>query len=616
MGIIRRKLFERTKRLLGRATSLAPEHYQYASLSPGGYIRTLVLLPGSGQETLRCSLQTSLISDTRFEAISYVWGSDIKDHAIVCQGQTLAITSNLWTVLQNVRSDVPRVLWADSICINQEDLEEKSHQVRMMGQIYRSANRVLIFIGSDDFGHGANVSSLLDDMSAMIRPIIEQPDVAPHSFPWPDDNAPILKDTRWESLGSLFEQSWFTRGWVAQEAALAKDGHMIWGKYQFDWFDLGLTVTWMLHRAYTSFEEIWVKFPSIHQRLYWSYHKHTTQAFTLKDEQFEYLDVIYEAKRLQFSDPRDRIFAFGEIAQDLDRRLILQPDYNVPVLQVYQKFAMDQIHHSKIPIILDYVSHTEESLQETVPSWFPRLDITTDAIALLRYGEPLRSRSLSIPEPVLMDGSVLKVRGVVVDSVVYASKATCMSVSETIPIIQNLWRDLCASESNSAYPTAHLVDVLLAALTVAKFQGQWAKWRSDVAAFALHLLENTSGVDEAEMARRRLDAQGGDEIQAIACVRLYLYEKKLILTQRGYMGLAPQVTQEGDTVAIIFGCTMPFILRETGKELQYRLVGSTLIMGKKSWDDEGRATYSQVLGEEESKDWVDWDVEEQDIHLC
>jgi hypothetical protein len=592
------------------------QNYQYASLSPGGYIRTLVLLPDSGEEPLRCNLQTSLMSDTRFEAISYVWGSDVKDHVIVCEGQSLAITSNLWTVLRNVRSDVPRVLWADSICINQEDLEEKSHQVRMMGQIYRSADRVLIFIGSDDFGHGANVSSLLHDMSAMIRPIIEQPDVAPYSFPWPDDNAPIPKDTRWKSFENLLEQSWFKRGWVAQEAALAKDGHMIWGKYRFNWYDLGLTVTWMLYRAFTSLEEVWTKLPFIHQRLYWSYHKHTTRAFTLEDKTIEYLNVIYSARHLQFSDPRDRIFAFGEIAQDFDRRLILQPDYNIPVLQVYQNFAMDQIHHSKIPVILDYVSHTEESLQETAPSWFPRWDITTQATTQMIYGEPLRSRSLSMPEPVLMYGSILRVRGVVVDSVVYASKPLYMSVSETSEIIQGLWRDLCAFESDSAYPTAHLIDVFLATLTAGRFRGQWAKWRRNVAAFALHLLKNTSGVDEAEMARRRLDAQGGDGIQVIRIFRPYLYGRKLILTRRGYMGLAPQVTQEGDTVAIIFGCTMPFILRGTGKELQYRLVGSTSIMGKEPFEYEGRAIYEEILGHEESKDWVDWDVEEQDIHLC
>jgi hypothetical protein len=83
------------------------------------------------------------LSETNFEAISYVSGSDTKDHEIVHEGQTIAITSDLWTVLQHIRSNVPRVLWADSICTNQEDLDEKAQQVCMMGQIYRSADRIL-----------------------------------------------------------------------------------------------------------------------------------------------------------------------------------------------------------------------------------------------------------------------------------------------------------------------------------------------------------------------------------------------------------------------------------------------------------------------------------------
>ncbi len=42
-------------------------------------------------------------------------------------------------------------MWVDSICINQESIEEKNHQVRMMWRIYRSAARVWIWIG--DYSH-------------------------------------------------------------------------------------------------------------------------------------------------------------------------------------------------------------------------------------------------------------------------------------------------------------------------------------------------------------------------------------------------------------------------------------------------------------------------------
>ena len=154
------------------------------------------------------------MGDTAFEAISYVWGSDKKDKSIQCDGRTIAITTSLWTVLRCVRSNIPRVLWADSICINQKDKQEKARQVAMMGDIYRMAARVLVFIGAEDAGHAVQVCSLLKETSILIENGLEAAGTTQNAFPWLDDDAPLLQDTRWDSFNNLVEQSWFERGWV------------------------------------------------------------------------------------------------------------------------------------------------------------------------------------------------------------------------------------------------------------------------------------------------------------------------------------------------------------------------------------------------------------------
>lgn len=196
--------------------TLRPRSFTNMTVYPeGGYVRTLHLLPGSGDEPLRCSLETSLMSDADYEAISYVWGSDIKDHEIVCDGRTVPITTNLWIVLRHIRLMFPCVLWADSICINQDNLEEKNHQVAMMGQVYRSAQRVLIFLGEDDHGMGPQVQSLTRDMNTMITTTLQQCGTGDDSFPYLEDNAPILLDERWRSLGHMLDLGWFSRGWVS-----------------------------------------------------------------------------------------------------------------------------------------------------------------------------------------------------------------------------------------------------------------------------------------------------------------------------------------------------------------------------------------------------------------
>lgn len=118
--------------------STALEPYEYAPLPRGNYTRYLVLQPGKDKEALLCHLHTCALTDlSEVETISYVWGSSNKTKRLWCAGKTIPITVNLRDVLRRVRlPDAPRTLWADSICINQEDRKEKSEQVALMGLIF------------------------------------------------------------------------------------------------------------------------------------------------------------------------------------------------------------------------------------------------------------------------------------------------------------------------------------------------------------------------------------------------------------------------------------------------------------------------------------------------
>ncbi len=62
-----------------------------------------------------------------------------------------------------------RRLWADQICINQKDVEEKNSQVVMMGDIYRNARRTLIWIGQGD----EDVTAVVELLHAMATPEVE-----------------------------------------------------------------------------------------------------------------------------------------------------------------------------------------------------------------------------------------------------------------------------------------------------------------------------------------------------------------------------------------------------------------------------------------------------------
>jgi hypothetical protein len=84
-----------------------------------------------------------------YEALSYCWGDATRLQPVLCNGNSILwVTQNLSNALQRMRPENgSRILWVDAICINQEDLLEKSWQVRMMADIYLGAESVLAWLG-------------------------------------------------------------------------------------------------------------------------------------------------------------------------------------------------------------------------------------------------------------------------------------------------------------------------------------------------------------------------------------------------------------------------------------------------------------------------------------
>lgn len=113
-------------------------------------MRLLVLDPATDPESvLRASFRTVCLDNVPpYEAISYTWGAPEFPERIEVDNRLFPITTNLACALKSFRQpDTERILWADAICINQKDVQEKSQQVAMMARIYQKARRVLIWLG-------------------------------------------------------------------------------------------------------------------------------------------------------------------------------------------------------------------------------------------------------------------------------------------------------------------------------------------------------------------------------------------------------------------------------------------------------------------------------------
>ena len=86
----------------------------------------------------------------RYEALSYVWGDPGVTRTITVDEAEFRVTVNLFAALQRLRNALlDRLLWIDAICINQDDIPEKENQIPLMRMIYRSAGKVIVWLGAE-----------------------------------------------------------------------------------------------------------------------------------------------------------------------------------------------------------------------------------------------------------------------------------------------------------------------------------------------------------------------------------------------------------------------------------------------------------------------------------
>ena len=109
-------------------------------------------------ETIACTLEIASLDDSpTYSALSYEWaryqGEDPGEHVppIMVNSLPISTTTNLSLALKYLDKD-KSPYWIDALCINQEDDNERGHQVRMMTRIYQGAGRVYAWLGLSDEG--------------------------------------------------------------------------------------------------------------------------------------------------------------------------------------------------------------------------------------------------------------------------------------------------------------------------------------------------------------------------------------------------------------------------------------------------------------------------------
>jgi hypothetical protein len=255
--------------------------YKYRRLSGHDTIRVIELLPErDGEEILIYLHEVTLQEAPAYQALSYEWGKTKGSHSIRCDGSVLLVTINLLAALRRLRfSTFRRYLWIDAICINQEDMEEKTQQVAMMGQIYKFGHKALIWLGEAGPGTAKAIAKLQDlaqeqekmeakkekffrdyyhkesksrqgDGQAYFRLSAH---LVPSSlgaslkvqFEWEAKFEELLKAQSrfvedlngdfWQGLCDIFSRTYFQRLWIIQEVVLSPTADVLCGADRCSW---------------------------------------------------------------------------------------------------------------------------------------------------------------------------------------------------------------------------------------------------------------------------------------------------------------------------------------------------------------------------------------------
>jgi len=115
---------------------------------PDGFRLLTVHSSTNKQSALRCTLKVASLKTASYNALSYCWGQAKVTKPIGLNHTTIQASENLVSALYHIRDErEDLVIWIDAICINQDDINERSTQVQKMGSIYSGASTVICWLG-------------------------------------------------------------------------------------------------------------------------------------------------------------------------------------------------------------------------------------------------------------------------------------------------------------------------------------------------------------------------------------------------------------------------------------------------------------------------------------
>jgi len=286
-----------------------------------------------------------------FVALSYAWGERDQKKEIVVNGKRVIVQANLEAALRVLQHKKPIKsryrIWIDALCINQEDIDERDLQVKRMRLIYKLARDVVVWLGpeADD---SSRAMDLIHTLSNSCKSGTDKAlGMALRQY------SGLLGRGVWVAFSKLLERPYWNRMWIIQELSMGGQrapilcGHktVIWEDffraiYKFGQHNVDVLFACInLEREAAGLGQGGLnRNRIIHIDL-----EHHTQA-GLGDPQF--MCLLDLARKSDATDQRDKVYGILGLMEPAVSTQI-DPDYNLPVEEVYISFTQKYIYGSE-----------------------------------------------------------------------------------------------------------------------------------------------------------------------------------------------------------------------------------------------------------------------------
>jgi hypothetical protein len=202
-------------------------------------IRLLTLYPGIPGQEMMCSLVVERLQASRqYQALSYRWGEDVPNKPIMIlsyksaskpkslrdfKGSKLYTRSNLFEALQQLRHPEHEItLYVNALCINHDNLNEKYPQASRTQEIFNRASNVIVWLGTEKATSRTAFKFIpkVLDMNDFDKLVKEE-----------------SNNQCWDALAELMRNPLFSRRWLIQELAVARNAVLHCGPHTIQWSD-------------------------------------------------------------------------------------------------------------------------------------------------------------------------------------------------------------------------------------------------------------------------------------------------------------------------------------------------------------------------------------------